>query len=103
MKCLQQQVSLIDCSVGLEELAQLELSLYPNPTRGVLNFIFSKYTKATCFIEIFDYEGQLVKKELLEKNSLSNQMDLSDLSSGIYFVYITYNNQVVVEQIVLQK
>jgi hypothetical protein len=64
-------------------------SVYPNPAESTLYFSFAN-GKANENINIFTADGKLVKSVNAE---LSNQIEISDLSSGLYF--IKYQNQTV--------
>ena len=59
------------------------LSMYPNPTKGVLNFNFDKAIEK---IEIFDISG----KSVLAKSN-SNKVDLGSLAKGLYIVQVYAN------------
>lgn len=71
-----------------------KVNLYPNPVKdllyiSLLNFDISK-------IEIYDNLGRLVVKELYD----NNEINLSHLKSGIYFVnFINKNGEVVTKKI----
>lgn len=58
-----------------------EISIYPNPTNGILNV---DAIETISKIEIFNILGSLVK---ISENS--NQINLTDLNSGTYFAKIT--------------
>jgi len=72
--------------VDLEE----NVSLYPNPTNGIL-YLNSSYNIDINKIEIYDATGKLV----------GNSLDLSKNKAGIYFVKIeTHTNQTSIKKIV---
>jgi len=60
---------------GINESETVQLSVYPNPTNGILNF-----TKP-CSVDIYSTVN-LVKKE----NSFVESIDISDLPAGIYIL-----------------
>lgn len=62
---------------------EVKLNLYPNPTNGEIKFV-NRYE--TEIAEIFTVFGQLIKS--FELKNGENELDLSNLSSGIYFVKI---------------
>jgi hypothetical protein len=61
-----------------EELSDYKLIVYPNPTTGIFNIESNKNIDK---IFIYDLFGNLVK-ELKSKKD----MDLSELSPGMYFI-----------------
>lgn len=67
-------------NVGLVELEQSHLNLWPNPTSGSLTIEL----KSAATIEVMDIQGRCVAKYALEAGS--NQIDLGDFSEGVYFI-----------------
>lgn len=68
-------------TISIEEK---NISIYPNPSNGIFNI--TGYDE--MLIVITDLTGRTLLTKQINKN---NQIDLSNLSSGIYF--ITINNQ----------
>lgn len=73
---------------GIEEVGsggeQVAVSVYPNPASNKLNFKIEN--GKTAIIELYDIMG----KQLLQQNITSSALiNLSNLSSGIYFYKIT--------------
>ena len=75
-----------------EEISNLaEISdFYPNPANGLTNFTFNG-TKAQ--LKIIDILGNEVKVLQLEQPGVKN-IDLTDMSKGIYFGKLVINNKV---------
>ncbi|MGB1032371.1 MAG: T9SS type A sorting domain-containing protein, partial [Flavobacteriales bacterium] len=73
------------CIVGVNELEEiLGLNLYPNPTVGVLNVSIENASSVKA-IEMLNGLGQVVVSEMLnQKGSFVQQMNISDLASGLY-------------------
>ncbi len=69
--------------VGTEDVKEEELTVYPNPTNGMLSIKLTNYTDFES-IQVFNPMGQLVVSERL--NSDLFRMDLSDLSPGVYHI-----------------
>jgi Secretion system C-terminal sorting domain len=71
------------------------LNLYPNPTNGKVNVIFTSVEGETASINIMDISGRLVKTENIGKLNSSEEMtfsfETSDLKSGVYLVNINSN------------
>ena len=60
------------------------LNVYPNPNAGFLNV----YCKECVLkqINIFDYNGKLVKQYKQENTRVFKDLDIQDLPSGIYLI-----------------
>ena len=73
-------------SDGVDQTLNLDdISLYPNPAKGLLTI--SSKNKSIQTISLFDVLGNQVK--VLNPNSLSATIDVSDFASGIYIAKIS--------------
>lgn len=72
--------------VGLEELEQSELVLFPNPTEDELMVQINSIEGAVS-IEVYDVSGRLVlsQKSLMENETV---VDVSALTSGVYHLIV---------------
>lgn len=61
-------------------------TIYPNPAKNVL-YIDKSQSNYPTKIEIYDVNGKLVLQQETEKIN-QNKMDISQLTTGIYFVTI---------------
>ena len=75
----------------------MQVTLFPNPTNGLLT-IASKDTITA--IDVFDHLGRKVNQFNAIQN---NQIDLSHLEDGIYFVEIISAERKVVQKLILKK
>ena len=69
------------------------VAIYPNPTSGILNVKLDTSFDAT----IYNYQGQVVMR-----TSNNRQIDMSGLASGVYFVEIKTDKNVMVEKVVVK-
>jgi len=70
--------TLIDATLQTNEMEEKELTIYPNPSNGKLTVEFQNGNQAPLFV--YNQLGQLMM------SSDSNQLDLSPLNAGIYFI-----------------
>lgn len=85
-------------SSGLfNQTAQQSLTVYPNPTTDKIsiNQLFTKPVLAT----IYSIEGKLILQETLAANA-SNELDLSSLKTGVYYIQVVENNKVFTQKLV---
>ncbi|MEM9991673.1 MAG: T9SS type A sorting domain-containing protein, partial [Bacteroidota bacterium] len=75
------------------------LRVFPNPTQDQLNIAFASEQAAT--IEIFDQLSRRVKT-IVTKNA-QNQIDVSDLATGLYWLKVQTNRQLYTLPVVLGK
>ena len=84
---------------GLNEVNN-EITIYPNPTNDRLNISLSQQSSSTT-IQLFDITGRIVKNV----NTLNNinQIDVSDLCNGLYFINISNQEINVSRKIIIDK
>ena len=76
-------VKLQSVITGMDDNKTADINVYPNPTTGIVNIA----NAGAMDITVYDMTGNQVLKT--EKNT--TQIDLSDLSNGVYF--LKFNNQ----------
>ncbi len=87
-------VTVVNGLVNVVEMETMQVSVYPNPTSGMLNVEIGENFNAT----IYNYQGQVV----MRNNISDGQIDMSKLSSGVYFVEIRTSNNVSVEKVIVK-
>lgn len=60
-----------------------ELKIYPNPANDILNIVSEEMNSSNSIIEIKNYLGQVIFT-----SPFTNQIDIHNLSSGMYFLTI---------------
>lgn len=80
---------------NINESVSERISVYPNPTSGMIYVNSDDSFDAT----VYNYQGQVV----MRRNNNDGQIDLSDLTAGVYFLDIRENNKVMIEKIILTK
>ena len=82
------QVLSVSEGTGIEESALAEVVLYPNPATETL--FFKGGVSGDIYFNVYNMYGQTVKKGL---TSLTNGLNVSDLTSGVYYIEITSEKQ----------
>ena len=77
-------------SIGIQEIHNQEIKIFPNPTSSQISIEMNSFEK----VEIFSLSGVLVKI------SSQNTIDLSNLSKGVYFLKLTSGNKTNMEKII---
>ena len=88
-----------------DELYDLGLSVYPNPTVNRLNFNFFKEGGQADQLQLvlYDIEGKIVKTEedVIHSNSKGDSyMSVGDLEKGLFILNIKLNNKIISLQII---
>ncbi|HPF65796.1 T9SS type A sorting domain-containing protein, partial [Lentimicrobium sp.] len=88
-------------SFGVSEHPLPEIRLSPNPTRGYVSLRFSAGCRQPVVLEIVDLYGKVLEVQVLEPgNSGTLDLDMGHLPSGMYFVRLYFDNQMIVKKIV---
>ena len=87
--------------VGVEETNVTDYKVYPNPGNGLYN-IELPFTNESKVVNVFDVVGQLKKTIAFAGNIQKDQLDLTDLAPGTYFIDIKASGHNSVLKIVKQ-
>lgn len=88
----------------VNELIADDLKVMPNPTTGATLIALDLENEQTVQLQIFSPAGQLVRNIPLGKTNLIRQeVNLSDLSNGLYILKATGEQSVITKKIILQK
>ncbi len=82
--------------VSLNDIENLDFSIYPNPTDKVLNIQLSQNTEGGA-VEIYNTLGILVCK------SNQSAIDISNLKEGIYFAQVKQNLKVGIKRFLILR
>jgi hypothetical protein len=76
-------------------------NIYPNPSSGLLHLVNSEAVGTSSQLVVLNSIGQNVMEEIISNNYKT--IDLSKLTTGVYFVKITSDKNTSVKRIVLSK
>jgi alpha-glucosidase len=86
----------VNCFVGISENTQeASLIVYPNPTTGITTVDVEISLNTESKIEIYNLSGSLVQSEklILTSGDTKKQIDISNLTSGVYLLKVSANNE----------
>jgi hypothetical protein len=75
---------------GLSEMQNWDFNVYPNPSKGHIQLKMSyDFGKPNCLLTITDLSGRIiVKRPSYFLNGTVNELDFSELKSGLYYLQI---------------
>jgi len=88
-----------DCTVKIDESETTALSLYPNPANDIVH-IQTNGKNLLHSVAVLDITGKMIMQS--NPNTTSATLDVSDLSSGVYFIKTISDNKNEVTRIVVQ-
>ena len=92
--CAGQSDPITFSGVGIDEL-NTNVSIYPNPSNGILNI---QSESPIAFATLYNSVGKEIQVNLIGK-----KLDLSHLSNGVYIVHLSINNHIITKRIILSK
>jgi Secretion system C-terminal sorting domain len=75
--------------------------VYPNPARDLITIHLPSSPKASV-LSFYDAQGKLVMKQRVESNTTVQQMDITKLAAGIYYVTVQQEKAVYVLKLLKQ-
>ena len=78
-----------------------ELSLYPNPASDIVTLKIDNSNNTELTLNIYNLMGELVKSEMLKQNQ--QQINIGDLSSGVYMVTIKSKDFTENQKLIIQR
>jgi PKD repeat protein len=92
--------------VGIaEQYANQVVKIYPTPNQGRFTLEINTSTPDVLKMKVYDATNAIVYQEesIMVNGPFKNQVDLGQLSTGIYFMVLEGNNQHYFQKIVIQK
>lgn len=91
-----------DGIVGINDLNfDATFSIFPNPAKDNFNVSLNNIINAHCTIEILNSLGQTIQvHQLGNDKQISNNISVSNLTSGVYFVKTTLGDKVSVRKLI---
>ncbi|MDD2385585.1 MAG: redoxin domain-containing protein [Bacteroidales bacterium] len=90
----------LTCLVGIEdEEIEKNISLYPNPCSNYLTITNGYTFDKGDFVEIFDKTGRTILMKFAESGADEILLDVSQLSSGVYFTRVFTQGKLIVDKL----
>lgn len=85
----------VDPCVGLEEIKEMDVQIYPNPTIDLMNIQVDRDAEYA----LIDLTGQLLRSGILRKGITT--MDIQDLNPGVYLVQVRSESRNMTRKVVV--
>ncbi len=91
-------------SSSLNELAQTEFTISPNPAKDLLTLTFQNTRQQDYSLKIFSVEGRMIfeKKLRLSPGQRNHDIDVSSLMPGFYLLHVASGNQNSTKKIIIE-
>ena len=89
-------------NLSVEGFNSIQFSMYPNPANEIVNVEFNTNVSNNINIHIFDLQGKLVLNSNSESESNGIQLNISNLSKGMYFVELIGSDFKIIEKLIVE-
>lgn len=87
--------------VGIEERLEKAITLYPNPATSYVDVRVDGDVNVTG-MEVYDVFGKIIRRADVCNSSLQSRIDVSNLSTGMYFIRINTDQGTITKPLVKQ-
>ena len=87
--------------LAVNAFERAHFSIYPNPTSGIVNLVAENSIDLES-AKIYSVQGNLVKTFSAKELELSNQLNISELSSGVYFLQLHSGESEIVRKLIVE-
>lgn len=91
----------VDVATDVNQLFAQSISLYPNPSNGMVNIKFDNNVNQVT-LKVYNSIGQIVINQNFDEINGEVNVDLSQFSKGVYSFSIQHNNQTTTKNVILQ-
>ncbi|WNH13420.1 M64 family metallopeptidase [Thalassobellus suaedae] len=96
----------IDNTLGFEDITSkinnYNISMFPNPSNNIVNFKLESTSDAIMKVDIISLDGKIIKTISIS-NYQTHQVDVSNLSQGIYLTNFYTNNTFIASKKLVKK
>jgi len=81
-------VTVVNCTGIDDVISNTGYFIYPNPSSGIFTIERAKHSEQDTRLIILDINSKVILETTLLKNQLRNEVDISQLSNGLYYVLL---------------
>ena len=100
-----QTITIQEGVLRLNEFSLNEVSLWPNPVKGILNVKLKNATNEDVRISLFDLQGRKITTSVDKVTNaiFIKEVDTKNISSGVYLLSIEQGNKKATKKIIISK
>jgi len=94
------EINFTTTNVGISQIDNTIISIYPNPTTEKLFISYDKPISKNSELIFRNIAGQTIS--ILKLTNQTNELNVSNLPKGLYFIELKLNNQKIIRKIVIE-
>jgi len=89
--------------IGIDEIVEESISIYPNPGNGVFNVNITSNTNNSYHLRVIDISGKMIYETDVECSVGNNSIPVAidNIQSGSYSLIISNNAQIISKQLII--
>ncbi len=95
-------INYVDVGVSAQDLAELEIAVYPNPVKSILTVKTNSLFANSGSMDVYNLQGQLVTTQRISGN-VTETINTTNFNSGIYFLRIQDGSNTSITKFVVEK
>ncbi|MDO9000102.1 MAG: PKD domain-containing protein [Bacteroidota bacterium] len=95
--------ALIPTGIKNAEIETINYEIYPNPNNGQFELKLNNSRNEIVKIKVYSLIGELVYETDTKNDNLIKNINLSDVSNGVYFIKVNSNNKELTKKIIIAK
>ncbi|UAM97726.1 S8 family serine peptidase [Polaribacter litorisediminis] len=100
-----QTISIQEGVLKVNEFSLNEISLWPNPVKGILNIKINNVNNEDVKISLFDLQGRQISTSTnkVTNTTFTKEIETRNISSGVYLLSIAQGNKKATKKIIISK
>ncbi len=96
-------INISENNLNIEEITNDNLTIIPNPNQGLFKIKFKESLIQSTKIEIFNSLGKLIKSQTINQGVENIEINLQELSTGIYYLKYNFENKIITQKFIINK
>lgn len=101
---LNDAIITVDGTVGVEEFAFDNFSVYPNPSNGSFNLTFKPASNDNIEVSLYDLRGRAINQytfdDVSSESTFTKKLDYNYVESGMYFLVVKNGDKVTTKKVI---
>ena len=98
------RVTGVDCVTSTTKVEPVSsLSIFPNPATNYITVTYEDLRNQRGQLELVSITGQVLYTRMLNTVNDTIQINVSDMSSGVYLIRLSNNESVSIEKVIITK
>ena len=90
---LTSDVAVLSVATTVEKLAEYDINIYPNPSKGLISIELKDFVHKDLCIEITNMYGEIIYNKQLVSLNKKETIDLSGHAKGLYLIKV-FNDKI---------